>query len=378
MLRSMARTRSITRFDVLVAALVTAFGLLLMVLNVVSPDPGKEASSWIVVPAFLLVTVPVLWRGAAPLQATAVVAVAMGVNVALDEAVRCGVAFPLVWLLVFACGARLDGREAQAGLGLGLLALVLMTLNDGAVGPDVLPFFAPVTAVVWGIGRVVHSRGRMVEELQARTAELRRTRDERAKLEVATDRARLSGELDELLQRRLGELARLADDGARETDGGAAAATLVDIETRSRQTLEEMRAVVGVLRHDEDGTAPTAPQPTLTHLEALIVRAKGSGAKLRVEGSPRVLPAGVELSAYRVVEHLLDALDDADGVVVTVHFADDALELKVAGPARRRGDAGTAIERARERVELHRGTLVASTRGGRAEAVANLPVLAGV
>lgn len=94
-------------------------------------------------------------------------------------------------------------------------------------------------------------------------------------------------------------------------------------------------------------------------------------------GSPRVLPAGVELSAYRVVEHLLGALDDADGVEVTVRFADDALELTVAGPVRRRGDGTTAIERARERVELHHGTLVASTRGGRSETVAQLPVLAG-
>ena len=46
------------------------------------------------------------------------------------------------------------------------------------------------------------------------------------------------------------------------------------------------------------------------------MRAKGADARLTVEGSPRALPAGVELSAYRVVEHLLDALDDAPGVDV--------------------------------------------------------------
>ena len=56
-----------------------------------------------------------------------------------------------------------------------------------------------------------------------------------------------------------------------------------------------------------------------------------------------------------------------------MRFGDDALELRGARPARRR--AGAAIERARERVELHRGTLVASTRAGRAEAIAQLPVL---
>jgi hypothetical protein len=249
-----------------------------------------------------------------------------------------------------------------------------MSLHDGAIGPAEMLVFGPVTAGVWGIGRVVRSRGRLVEQLQARTEELRSARDERARLEVATDRARLSAELDELLQRRLGELARLADEGARQTDGAAATATLVDIESESRRTLQEMRAVVGVLRHDADG-APTAPQPTLTHLEALLVRAKGAGARLRVEGSTRALPAGVELSAYRVVEHLLAALDDDADVEVVVRFADDALELRVAGPPRRRAEA--ALERARERVELHRGTLTATVRDGRSEVVARVPVLAG-
>ena len=52
-----------------------------------------------------------------------------------------------------------------------------------------------------------------------------------------------------------------------------------------------------------------------------------------------MLPAGVELSAYRIVEHLLGALDDAPGVEVGVRFGEDALEIRVAGPAGRRGDA---------------------------------------
>jgi signal transduction histidine kinase len=175
-----------------------------------------------------------------------------------------------------------------------------------------------------------------------------------------------------VLKDRLAELARLAEHGA-EADDDTARAILIEIETASRRTLEEMRSVVGVLRDDD--AAPTAPQPTLVHLESLLLRAKGAGARLEIEGSPRVLPVGVELSAYRVVEHLLSALEDAGDVEVRVRFGDDALDLVVTGPARRR--AAAAFGRARERVELHHGTLVASTEGGRAEAVAHLPVLAG-
>jgi hypothetical protein len=197
----------------------------------------------------------------------------------------------------------------------------------------------------------------------------------RARLEVSTDRTRLSGELDALLARRLGELTQLAEAGpAIAGDGAAATATLAQIERSSRATLEEMREIVGVLRDDE---APTSPAPTLTSLRALVLRDKGDAARLTVEGSPRVLPAGVELSAYRIVEHLLSALDDSPGVEVGVRFGEDALEIRVAGHAARRGDVGAALSRARERAQLQRGTLDVRTRGGRAEAVALLPVAAG-
>ena len=57
-----------------------------------------------------------------------------------------------------------------------------------------------------------------------------------------------------------------------------------------------------------------------------------------------------------------------------VRFADRALELRVAGPLRRRGEQ--AIERARERVLLHHGTLDSTTREGQTEAVVSLPIFA--
>ena len=215
----------------------------------------------------------------------------------------------------------------------------------------------------------------MAGELRARTTELKQARDDRARLEVANDRARLSAELDELLQRRLGDLARLADAGADPADPAATSETLLRIENDSRRTLEEMRAVVGVLRDDEAGDL-TTPPPTLTQLDALLVRAKGAGARLTVEGRARALPPGVELSAYRVVEHLLDALEDSPDVEVAVRFADDSLELRVSGDLRRR--SGPAIERARERARLNHGELATTTDGGRTEALVSLPIFATV
>jgi signal transduction histidine kinase len=323
---------------------------------------------------FPLVTVPLLWRRVAPIEAAAAALAGLAVNELLvgTDVVRCGVVFPTAFIFAFTTGSQLAVRGARKGLALAL-GLVFL---DGAVefGPFVPAVMGAVAVAMWGIGRVVRSRGRMADELEVRTAELREARDERARLEVVSDRAQLSAELDELLQRRLGTLAQMAE-GVPPGDPDQATRKLADIERESRRTLEEMRAVVGVLR-DDASEAPTAPQPALTHLQALLVRAKGAGARLTVEGNPRVLPPAVELSAYRIAEQLLTALEDAPDVEVRVRFGDDAFELAVSGPARRRAKA--SIERARERVRLQQGTLQATVRGGRAEAEVSLPVLAAV
>ncbi|MEJ7875933.1 MAG: hypothetical protein WKF62_04665 [Solirubrobacterales bacterium] len=367
----------ISKFDIGLALFLSLVGVYLMYENVYAGiDDFDTEAGFFALPLFLAVTVPVAWRRVAPLAALAVSLAALLVHGALfDNLVTCGVAFPVLLLLVFSAGSRLDLRESLAGLALALGGVAVVGSFDPTFDGEFLDIFAfigPIVLAVWGIGRVVHSRVRLARALRARTTELRAARDQRAELEVATDRARLSGELDELLQRRLGELARLAGEGPRAGDAISTNAALVEIENQSRQTLDEMRALLGVLR-DDSVDAETAPQPTLTGLNALLVRAKGAKAGLAVEGNPQTLPAGVELSAYRIVEHLLAALEDSDEVDVRVRFADRALVLEVSGPPRRRGAA--AIERARERVALHHGTLETATHDGRSSATALLPVL---
>ena len=363
------------RLDVALAAAATAGGVWLMVMNVTDAPDGIHVSPLAAV-GILAFTFPLLWRSSAPLAALAACLLAMAAHLLVfGTVVRCGVVYPVTWLLAYAAGARLDRDEAGLALALAVVTQWVMGLDDGAITVGVTLVLSPITAGVWSAGRVAHRRGQLVAELEERTAELRRARDERARLEVATDRARLSAELDAVLRDRVARIAGLAGTGEAEADPEAARAVLVQIESAARRTLDEMRAVVGVLR--TDGPAPTAPLPTLVHLDTLLQRARGAGARLRVEGSPRVLPVGVELSAYRAVEHLLAALADAGDVEVVVRFGDDALEIVIAGPARPARRAEDAIERARERVELHAGTLVASTRGGRAEAVVHLPVAVG-
>ena len=226
---------------------------------------------------------------------------------------------------------------------------------------------------MWVIARLVHMRGRNVERLQEQTAALRDARDDRARMEVAMDRARLSADLDELLQRRLGELATLAERGASQ-EGAEATATLLEIEHGSRRTLEEMRAVVGVLR-SADETDAVAPQPTLTHLEAMLLRAKGAEARLTVDGSPRALPAGVELSRLpdrrappRRARRRARRQRHRGLRAATRSTSRSPGPPRAAASPRPRSSAPASARRctaARSQAE---------TRGGRAEAIAHLPI----
>jgi hypothetical protein len=134
-----------------------------------------------------------------------------------------------------------------------------------------------------------------------------------------------------------------------------------------------MREIVGVLR---GGDVALAPAPTVAHLDALLARHTRADSRLSVSGDARSLPATVELSAYRIVEHLVDVLADQPDsrIEVDVRFEDDALEIRVNGPVDRTADLKAAVARAKERAKFLGGSLDVKVSRGHANAVAQLPV----
>lgn len=159
------------------------------------------------------------------------------------------------------------------------------------------------------------------------------------------------------------------------SDRTAALGAFAAIENSGRATLSRMRDVVGTLREE----ALTEPQPVLAQLGSLLERATIADARLHVEGDERALPAGVELSAFRIVEHLLAALQDEPEarVDVRVRFGPDALELHVVGPASRHADPAPVFAAARQWAAMLGGTLHIETASSRCEARVRLPLTAG-
>ena len=307
----------------------TAAGLALTALGLAMAAGATEPSVALV--AMPAVTLPVIWRRSAPFAAAVVLSAGVA---ATFGAGRCGVVIPSALLVLYALGARADRRHTLAGLVLVLAAMVFLALTDPIIEPAALSFVVPLCVATTGIGYAVRVRTRLAEDLAARTRELEAQRERTAALAVAVERTRLAAELDATARDRVREMIALADGGRDDA--------FARIERLGRDSLNDMRALLGVLRSDG-----RAPQPTLAQLGALLdaARAGGRVVDLDVEGERRALPGGVELTAYRIVEH---ALEGQDGVPLAVRAALPAGPAR-AGAPRRPGDRAGRGTRTRRR-----------------------------
>jgi signal transduction histidine kinase len=367
------RLREIGWGDIALATLLSlwAIGLTSGVVKI-APHAGAAAAI-----LALAMTVPVAWERRAPLAAAAAVAIGAALNeLIIGPMVRCGPGLPAVFVIAFFAATRLDRRRLVIAIALCLAAVALQSFYDPNLGASFLVAGVPVVLASCVAGRLARSRARAAAALRERNAELREQREQTAQLAVAADRARVAADLDDFLRDRITAMATAAEAGREliTVDPDAAQGAFAEVENSGRATLAQMREVVGTLRQER----LTAPQPVLAQLGSLLERATSADARLRVEGSPRVLPAGLELSAYRIVEHLLAALQDEPGarIDVLVRFCPDTLELDVAGPVGHHADPVTAFAVARERVALLGGSLRIDTHPGRWAALVRLPLTA--
>ncbi len=239
--------------------------------------------------------------------------------------------------------------------------------------------------VAWTIGWVIASRVRSTRELRRRTAELEAERDALALEAVAEERSRIARELHDVVAHSVsvmtvqagGVRRLLQDDQQREREALGA------IEETGRRALAEMRRMVGVMRTDTGPEVDRAPQPGLGSLDRLVVQIRDAGLPVTfsVEGDRLELPAGLDLSAYRIVqEGLTNTLKHAGPAHawVTVRYSPRMLDIVVeddgAGP-RANGTPGHGLIGMRERVAVYGGRLETGVRpGGGFRVHAVLPV----
>jgi signal transduction histidine kinase len=308
------------------------------------------------------VALAAVWRRRSPLGFLVVVAaLAAAMNAyltSLDHA-------PLLaayCLLVpaYTVAAWLVRRQAVLAVAflLGITAISELSASRQPVGN--LAGAAFTITAAWAAGRAIRAHRTLTAELERSSTRLAAERDARARLAVVGERSRIATELHAIVARSVAGMVVQAE-GARgllTDDAERAGLAMGAIESTGRQTLTEMRRILGVLRRGDD-RGGRAPQPGVAQIYSLIQRARerGQPVELRVEGEPGTLAAGVDLGLYRILEDALASArrHPAPTVGVTLRFREEDLELRLT--ARCPGPNGWPTEAMRERLALCEGAL---------------------
>ncbi|MGW3293588.1 sensor histidine kinase [Streptomyces xiamenensis] len=248
------------------------------------------------------------------------------------------------------------------------LATVAAGVLLGLLNPDHSPGSNVLLVVLSGVVLLLGGAVRERSEAQ-HVSEV-----ERARRTLLEERARIARELHDVVAHHMSVITVQADSAPYRIEGipEAAREEFATIAGTARQSLAEMRRLLGVLRSEGSGGDPQlAPQPGLGELDALVESAVHAGvdARLTRSGEADGLPQAVTLSAYRIVqEALANVVRHAPGAGVTVTVAVDdarsALRVEVvngpaAAPARPLESHGTGhgLIGMRERTRLVGGEL---------------------
>jgi signal transduction histidine kinase len=336
---------------------------------------GPEGPLWFDILAILVIVLPLLARRRFPFGAPAAMGVAAALTSFVDGTVvpYDGVTFLVGCAALFLVGLLRDRAQAVAGFAVAEGVLAVVVHNDPRSGVGNFVVASIIFAIVWTIAFGVGRKSVEADEARDRAARAEREREERARSAVAEERARIARELHDVVGHSVSVMTVQASGVRRllRPDQDREREALLIVERTGREALAEMRRMVGVLRRPEEAPA-LAPQPSLDHLGRLVEQAREAGlpVELSIEGDAIQLPAGVDLTAYRLVqEGLTNVVKHAQATraEVLVNYGESYLEVTVTdnGSGVGNGDgSGHGLVGIRERVSVYGGELDAGPQPG--------------
>ena len=363
--------------DIAVAGLLTVLALVDVVADEVTA--GERAPDILAFALAAVAGVSLVWRRRAPITVLSVVGVAMVTYwVRGHGAFLAVVGLPSLYAVVlYEPNRRRAWTAAVVASAAMLVAAGVSVLNppDGFLYPNAVTMAAYLAGAA-GVGVVVRNRERIFVDTQRRAEQAEADRRAEAERAVALERSRIAREMHDVVAHGMTAISVQAAAALEMIDAKPhkAAEALARIATVSRESLTEMRRMLGVLRTEDDNGASFLPQPRLEDIATMVDNfvLGGIAAELVVSGSPRELPPGVELTAYRIVQEALTNVRKHAGhptsVTVELGFgardlivyvSDDALGGR--SPIAASG-AGHGLMGMRERVEIYDGTLTVGPR----------------
>ena len=297
---------------------------------------------------------------------------------------------PNLLIAIYSVAAHVE-RPTSLRHGVAGIAVALGVGTVGVLIPEedlpwfAIPAFLVMFGTAWVIGDNLRTRRAYTFELELAAGRAQAQQDAEADRAVAEERTRIARELHDVVAHSMSVMVVQAGAARRvlDTDPARARDALTAIESTGRESLDEMRRILGVLRSDNE-TAELAPTPTLHDFGRLVDQYESAGLPVAVtiEGETADLSPGLELSAYRVVqEGLTNTLKHAGPAraVVRLVYLSDQLEVHVTDDGRGASVApsgsGQGLVGMRERVEAFGGTLQAGpTVGGGFALCAAFPI----
>jgi signal transduction histidine kinase len=328
--------------DALIASLLTAASLvgLLAHLHLDLPEGAIEsrnrALDLLGVALALLQTVPLVWRRVAPVAVLAVCSIAMFLFFLLGYPPSFA-SFGFLLALYTVAAHRNRRISIPAAIASASVALMILIVLREPIEFDA--FFAEglVVGAVWFIGDGLRLKRSQVISLEDRATQLEREREEAAERAVAQERRLIARELHDMVAHNVSVIVAQSAAALRvyDRDPGAGRAALRSIEDAGREALVEMRRLLGLLRTADDRPDVRDPQRGLRDLGTLLsqVREAGLPVTLTVEGTPRPLPVGLDLSAFRIIQEALTNVRKHGGPAtasVVVRYGRSSLDLTIA------------------------------------------------
>src|SRR5262245_49065208 len=290
----------------------------------------------------------------------------------------------VVLIGVYSVGANTDGPRFVTGMilvGVPVILAVLLSPDGWNLSSAVFASLILIAGPLL-VGRVMRHRSRLNRALRTRTRELEEARAARAEEAMLEERTRIAGELHDVVAHALSAMVVQASAARRQVprDPERAQEAFASVEATGRDALTEIRSLLGVLRREDEDLA-LAPQPSLAHVSSLVKRTSAAGlpVELHVEGDARPLPAGIDLTAYRVLQAALGGALEHGGAgraEVTVRYGAERVEVEVVDDGSGDGDSRLLLG-ARERVALYGGDLESGATPDGHAVRARLPVGAG-
>lgn len=336
--------------------LVVLFSLMDGIGSVVVAAAVRHSFSPGLVVFALVEALPLWWRRRYPVLILTIVAGAEVTKWALRlDTEPSGTPLVFAVYAVSVYGSR-SARLSVAGAAIAiiLIAVAMLLLGQFPVSRILIPSGA-LSLVAWVIGDYIRSRRQFINDIVARHQQEREQAAE-------DERLRIARELHDVVAHNVSVMAIQA--GAARVSGNSSEETLKSIELSARDTLAELNKLVGVLRKNP-GAPELAPRPTLDDIDALLKPARDAGLEvtLKITGEKRLLPAALELSAYRIVQEAITNVlkhANASRVEVLIEYSPEGVALTISDNGTGPGEApstGHGLIGMRERVALFGGKM---------------------